>query len=216
MAADQLTASFADEHLRGPRQEGACRTFGGPGTDLTIGLDFTWQEVSQLFADDWRPDFLALNLAYTSIPEAVWQSPLPRVGLAADANLLWHAYRLLLPLCDFILTDNLSVERLRQAGYEHAMPTNLYGLGRSFLGILVGDRPRDIDVLFVSLFPQPFEKRIHNPRIPFCANVHPAAWDNHGVAVRTNSSAFFQSASEPMQQPVARACLRLVFTSFQA
>src|SRR5262249_29562500 len=147
-----VTAAFAADHLAGPRQRGECLAFGRPGADLTIGLDETWDEICRRFPPDWRPDFVALNLAYTSIPDALWDAPLPRVGLAANANLLWHTYRFLLPNCDLVLTDAPSAERLHRAGLTQALPANLYGLGRSFLGLSETAGSRDQDVVFVGKF----------------------------------------------------------------
>jgi glycosyltransferase involved in cell wall biosynthesis/predicted Zn-dependent protease len=144
-----ITAAFAEQHLSGPRRNGECLTFGGPGTDVPICADFTWGEIQRLLPENWQPDLTALVLAYTNIPDAFWHAPLPRVGLAADGNLLWDAYRHLLPRCDFILSDAVSVERFRRAGYPEAVPANLYGLANSFLNMTKPATPRDIDVLFV-------------------------------------------------------------------
>src|SRR5262249_27969217 len=94
--------------------------------------------------------FVVLVLAYTTIPPALWQAPVPIIGLAADSNLLWHYYRRLLPRCDLILTDAHSREIMRRAGIDHVLHANLYGLGRSYLRMpAADDTPRDIDILFV-------------------------------------------------------------------
>jgi glycosyltransferase involved in cell wall biosynthesis/Tfp pilus assembly protein PilF len=144
-----VTAPFADDHLAGPRQRGECLTFGRSGTDVCIGLDDSWEEIRRRLPAGWQPDFLALVLAYTSIAEALWHAPLPRIGLAADVNLLWHGYQFVLSDCDLLLTDTVSVERMHCAGFAQAVPANLYGLGQSFLGLPPSSAERDIDVLFV-------------------------------------------------------------------
>jgi hypothetical protein len=90
-----------------------------------------------------------LNLAYTTVPAALWTAPVPLVGLAADANLLWHGYRRVLPRCDVVLTDAPGAAALHRAGLEHVVPANLYGPGRSLLEAPATEGPRDIDVLFV-------------------------------------------------------------------
>ena len=40
-----------------------------------------------------------LNLAYQSIPPALWSAPEPDVAFAADWNFTFHSLRRLLPLC---------------------------------------------------------------------------------------------------------------------
>ena len=145
-----VTAAFAAEHLAGSRQAGACLAFDAAGTtDLAIATDDTWETITSRLPAGWQPDFVALNLAYTTIPAGLWQAPVPLVGLAADTNLLWHGYRRLLPRCDVILTDACSVDRLHRAGLAQARPANLYGLGRPFLEQVPRAAERDIDILFV-------------------------------------------------------------------
>ena len=97
------------------------------------------------------PETLVLWASYASIPAWVWAAPVPLVVLAPDANLLWHAYRHLVPAADLVLTDAPAAARLRRAGIEHVRAANLFGLDRH---LSRGDRrtadgARAIDVLFV-------------------------------------------------------------------
>jgi glycosyltransferase involved in cell wall biosynthesis len=96
------------------------------------------------------PDAVLVWAAYTSVPAWVWAAPVPVVALAPDANLLWHAYRHLLPLADLVLADGPSAARLGRAGVGRVRGANLFGLDRHFLAEV--DRPdgeRDVDVVFV-------------------------------------------------------------------
>jgi GT2 family glycosyltransferase/tetratricopeptide (TPR) repeat protein len=146
-----VSAEFADQHLAGPRRAGDCLAFGpGEGLDVTAGPSDSWDDVCGRLPSGWRPDFVALYLAYACVPRWAWSAPVPLVGLAADWNLLFHAYRHALPRCDLALTDVPGVEALARSGITHAGPANLYGLGRDFLEDLPpSEQPRDIDVLFV-------------------------------------------------------------------
>src|SRR6266478_4760321 len=160
-----VSAPFAAHHLARARQAGECLAFNVAGDlDLRIGLEDTWEAVCAGLPADWRPDFIALYLAYNMIPECLRSAPLPRVGLAADWNLHWHAYRRLLRKCDLVLTDTTGVEVMHREGIAQARIANLYGLASDFLknppsapedrGSKIEDRglthqPRDIDVLFV-------------------------------------------------------------------
>ena len=97
------------------------------------------------------PDFLVLNLAYGTVPGCLWRGPLPRVGLAADWNFLWHYYRRRLGRCDLVLTDALGAEVMGREGIV-ARAANLCGCDRLFVeGDDASSPPglRDIDVLFV-------------------------------------------------------------------
>lgn len=98
-----------------------------------VSPDAGWEELARQFPADWQPDCLVLWLAYTGIPPKLWKAPLPIIGVAADWNLNWSAYRRLLPRCDVVLTDLPGVETLRRAGIRYVLPANLYGLGPSFL-----------------------------------------------------------------------------------
>jgi FkbM family methyltransferase len=110
----------------------------------------SWETVLQRLPSNWRPDFLVLDLHYTSIPGCLWNSPVPIIGLAADWNLLWHGYRRLLPHVDLILTDTTGVEVLAKEGIHHALAANLFGLEAGWLAEQIpATGPRPIDVLFV-------------------------------------------------------------------
>src|SRR5205823_2305125 len=129
-----VTAAFADENLYRARQAGHCLAFNADGTaDVTIGPDDPWDAVLARLPADWRPDFVALYLPYTAVPGCLWSAPVPLVGLAADWNLLWHQYRLRLPGCDRVLTDQPGVEALTRVGMRHVSAANLFGLPRPFL-----------------------------------------------------------------------------------
>jgi GT2 family glycosyltransferase/Tfp pilus assembly protein PilF len=134
----------------GPRRDGRCLAFNARGdVDLTIGPTDTWDAVCRRLPADWRPDFIALELAYQTIPPALWAAPVPLVGLAADWNLNWHHYRHVLPRLELVLTDLPGVEVMQRAGWAHARPANLYGLERPFHQMGGEDAKRDIDILFV-------------------------------------------------------------------
>ena len=52
--------------------------------DLTVGFGDSWDEVCRKLPAGWCPDFVALNVGYTSVPNGLWLAPLPLVGLAHD------------------------------------------------------------------------------------------------------------------------------------
>jgi hypothetical protein len=83
--------------------------------------------VSEKLPPGWKPDFIVLSLSYSSIPAALYQAPVPIIGLAPDWNLLWSCYRHVLPRCDAVFTDSPGVERFRQAGFDHVRGANLFG-----------------------------------------------------------------------------------------
>src|SRR5260221_3686458 len=106
-----VQADFAKENLSAERQTRRCVAFNAAGdTDLAIGSTDTWKSIRERLPAGWQPEFLVLNLWYTSIPSCLWQTSLPIIGLAVDWNLQWHCYRRQLPQCDLILTDTLGVE----------------------------------------------------------------------------------------------------------
>jgi hypothetical protein len=89
-----VSRQFADQNLHAARLAGDCLAFDPAGeTDLAIGPADTWQAVLDHLPAGWRPDFVALDLHYTTVPPALWSAPVPLVGLAADWNLLFHGYR---------------------------------------------------------------------------------------------------------------------------
>jgi GT2 family glycosyltransferase/Flp pilus assembly protein TadD len=145
-----VTTEFADQSLRRQRQGGECLTFdaGGAG-DLAIRPGDTWPAVLERLPSGWQPDFIALYLPYTTIPECLWAASVPLVGLAADWNLLWHGYRQLLKACDLVLTDVAGVNALAREGIAHARAVNLFGCERVYLETAWAEKPRDIDILFV-------------------------------------------------------------------
>ncbi len=145
-----VTPEFADQNLRRQRAAGNCLAFDAQGaTDLAITFEDSWEAVCARLPRDWRPDCVVLNLPYNTIPACLWNAPVPRVALAWDYNLLWHAYRHRLPQCELVLTDTNGVDRLHRAGVAHALPAVLFGCQRNCV-----ERPwpverRDIDLLFV-------------------------------------------------------------------
>src|SRR5262245_66272106 len=102
---------FIEENLRGHVEAGNCLPFGPADT---------WAPIEARLPAGWRPDFVVLDLHYTTVPPAVWTAPVPLVGLAIDWNLLWHYYRRCLPRCDLVLTDPAGVGALAREGVRHA------------------------------------------------------------------------------------------------
>jgi GT2 family glycosyltransferase/tetratricopeptide (TPR) repeat protein len=146
-----VNTEFADQDLYALRAAGRCLTFSHrAGTDLNITNHETWESLSDRLPAHWQPDFLVLNLAYQTIPPALWSAPVPLIALAADWNLTFHGLRRLLPFCDLIFTDAPGVEVLRAQGYEQVLPAYLFGLQRPFLEAAPPTDPRDIDILFVA------------------------------------------------------------------
>jgi glycosyltransferase involved in cell wall biosynthesis/predicted Zn-dependent protease len=144
-----VTYSFAADNLRGPRAAGECLAFDAAGaTDLAIGPADTWDDVCRRFPADWQPDFLVLDLHYSAIPACLWTAPVPIVGLAADANWLWHHYRRRLPCCELVLTDTAAAEALARAQITQARAANLFGCAPAVLAAANPEGPRDIDALF--------------------------------------------------------------------
>src|SRR5438094_5405971 len=115
-----VIAAFAEQNLQRARQAGDCLTFGYAGADIQIQPSDTWESLCSRLPSGWRPDFVALYLPYRTVPTCLWTAPVPLVGLAADWTLLWHQYRLTLPMCDLVLTDTAGVETLAREGIHHA------------------------------------------------------------------------------------------------
>ena len=144
------SAEFADQNLHPMRDAGHCLTFGyRGGTDLQITAEETWQTLCARLPAGWCPDFLVLDLAYRTIPAALWSAPVPVVGLAGDWPWLWHGLRRVLPCCDLVFTDPAGVAVCQRAGFSHVFPANLYGLPRSYLNAPDQNGERDIAILFV-------------------------------------------------------------------
>jgi GT2 family glycosyltransferase/predicted Zn-dependent protease len=162
-----VSSAFADQNLRRARESGACRTFGPAGADVAVGPSDGWDAVLARLPCDWRPDFVALWLPYAAVPAGLWAATIPLVGLAADWNLLWRAYRRLLPRCELVLTDAPGVAALARDGVSHARPANLFGCERAFLEEPAGDGPRDIDVLFVGNL----QPAVQRGRLPWLARL---------------------------------------------
>ncbi len=143
-------AAYAEQNLAAERESGRCRCFGdGPSLDLAIGHSDRWEDVLGRLPGDWRPDFVVLQLQYTTIPVGLLAAPVPLVGLAGDFNLLWHGYRRLLPRLDLVLSDTAGVEVMRRAGMTHGRQALLFGGGRSLVEADWPAGERDVDILFV-------------------------------------------------------------------
>jgi tetratricopeptide (TPR) repeat protein len=173
---------YSRENLASLRASGECRTFGWSGGDVRIRSNGCVGEIPAQLLADWRPDFVVLCLGYTHIPAALWNLPIPLVGLAPDWHLLWHRYRFAIPRCDLIFTDSTGVARLGRAGYENVVRGNLFGCGRSFLERRCTERARDIDVLFVGSI-HPAEQR---ERLPWLARLALGLGGRWRVAVRSD------------------------------
>jgi hypothetical protein len=136
-------------HWQADRGAGSCLAFNTKDdADLIVGAADSWDDVLGRLPGGWRPDFVALHLNYTTVPESLWSAPVPVVGLATDWNLLWHYYRHALRRCDLVLIDVPGVEVMAREGFHHWRPANLFGCAPELLGPWP-DGPRDIDVLFV-------------------------------------------------------------------
>jgi hypothetical protein len=95
-----VSPSYAERFLRRQRAAGDCIAFDvreDAGNDLTIKPGDSWDDVCARLPEGWRPDFIALFLHYSALPACLENPPVPVVGLAGDANLLWHYYRRRLP-----------------------------------------------------------------------------------------------------------------------
>lgn len=146
-----VDAIFATEYLHATRLRGECLVFGhkaDPGLDLHIGPTDSWNDILARMPTGWVPDYVVLRVEYATVPFGLWSAPVPLIGLAGDANLLWTVYRRVLPRCDLVLADSPSIAALTRSGLADVWPADLYGCGRSWLE----EHPeaeRDIDVLFV-------------------------------------------------------------------
>lgn len=88
------SSAFARDHLTALRAGSACLAFGcDPGVDVVLGPDLTWRDLAAASPTGRLPEFLTLWLPYQVIPPAIWDAPVPIIGLAADWNLLGHTYR---------------------------------------------------------------------------------------------------------------------------
>jgi GT2 family glycosyltransferase/tetratricopeptide (TPR) repeat protein len=120
------------------------------GADLNITHSETWESLCGRLPVGWQADFLVLNLAYQTIPPALWSAPVPLIAFAADWNFTYHSLRRLLPLCDLVFADAPGVQVLRALGCVQALPAYLFGLQRAFLEEPSAEGERDLDIVFVA------------------------------------------------------------------
>src|SRR4051812_33026139 len=111
-----VSAEFANDYLGPQRARGECLAFNPRGdVDVTLGEDDTWETLLGRLPQRWRPDFVALHLYYTAVPDWLWSAPVPLVGLAGDWNLQFHFLRRLHG-CDLVFTDTRGVDLLSGEG----------------------------------------------------------------------------------------------------
>jgi glycosyltransferase involved in cell wall biosynthesis/Flp pilus assembly protein TadD len=177
-----VNAFFADQFLQVHRKRGDCLAFDvKAGSDLTIGLGDSWNDVCSRLPTGWQPDFVALYLPYRTIPWCLWSAPLPLVGLAGDWNLLWHYERRCLSLCERVLIDTFGLEVLQRQGMTHGHAANIFGCERAYLEAPSAAAERDIDVLFVGNF----QPAVQRERLSWLGRVAALA-DHRCVVLTTN------------------------------
>jgi hypothetical protein len=113
-----IASQFAELNQRHPPAGPHSLTFGyeGSGAEVLLSPGDGWEDICARLPEGWRPEAVLLYLPYTLVPAALWSAPVPLIGWAADAPLLFHAYRLLLPHCDLVVTDSPGVQVLGRAG----------------------------------------------------------------------------------------------------
>ena len=174
--------AYVRDNLERARATGECKVFAATGDpDVLVRHHDTWEDVLARLPVGWEPDFVVLFVAYSTIPPCLWEAPLPRVGLAADWNVLWHTYRYALPRCDLVVTDARGVRLLRRAGVFGVLHGNLFGCARTFLDAGT-EATRDIDVLHVGSL-HPAHKR---ERLAWVGEVVRAVGDRWNVVVRND------------------------------
>src|SRR5688572_7036003 len=93
-------------HWQAQRDRGECLCFNAQGdADLLFSPADSWEVLICRLPRGWVPDFIVLDLGYTTVPACLWRAPVPLVALAIDAQLQWHFARRALPLCQLVLTD---------------------------------------------------------------------------------------------------------------
>ncbi len=142
-----VTSGFPADLLRASADRLLFDTAGK--FEHTLPPDGTWDDLLKRLPDGWRPDALVLWLPYALIPTALWNAPVPIIGLAPDWNLLWHGYRRALRRCDRVITDSPGVSVMHREGIEQARFGQLAGLEAAIAHETRPERERDIDVLFV-------------------------------------------------------------------
>jgi hypothetical protein len=177
-AAPDHTPDLADA-----RAAGHCLLVNGAGADLTVGPDGTWDDLVARLPPGWRPDFIALDLAYATVPACLWEAPIPLVALAHDWPLLWHHYRRCLPRCELALADPAGVAALARQGLAHARPAHLDACTRAAPEALPPEGRRDIDILCV-VDPNPATGR---EQLPWLARLADLA-DRRRVVLRAGTA----------------------------
>ncbi len=153
--------SFASETLPGACARGECRPFS-----LDDLRRPSWEAFAATFPDGFRPDFVAVDLPYLAFPDWLREAPVPLVGLAGDAPLLWHGYRRL-DAFDLLLADAPAADQLRRQGLTNVRAGVIYGVERPFLAEPPGDEGRDIHALFVGNI----HPAVQRARLPWIARL---------------------------------------------
>src|SRR5436190_3871311 len=144
-----VSAEFASCHLHRQRRAGQCQAFDPAGhTDLRVGLGDSWEDVAARLPAGWQPDFVVLNLGPQTIPAALWSAPMPVVGVARNARLLWHYYAHVLPSCDLVLAQPTAAEFFTRAGLKQARIVPLCDFPLLPAAPSDSSAVRDIDILF--------------------------------------------------------------------
>lgn len=173
-----------------------------PYTAEQLAQAASWETFAAALNLDRMPELLVIDLAYRPVPLWLWSAPLPLVGLVGDAPLQWHWFRQL-RLCERLLADAPSVQRLQRHGLTQARIANLYGVERVFLDEPTDpDQPRDIDALFVgNLNPQiqgerlPWLQRLARLRRRFRVEIVTDAWGaDYRALLRRSRIVFNRSA----------------------
>ncbi len=133
------------------RDQGRCLAFhASAGADVVLAPTDTWETLLSRLPAGWRPDFIVLDLGYTTVPACFWDVPVPLVALSPDAQLQWYFFRRFLPVCQLVLTDTAAVQAMHRLGITQAAQANLFGLQDVFAHpVPPSAERRTIDVLFV-------------------------------------------------------------------
>ncbi len=147
-----IWGAFPAGFLVDARQSGACRLFGEGAVDIAFAAnspDLSWERLVASIPPDEQPQFLMLWLTTPSIPESLWNAPIPIIGLSPNWPQHWNWLRTVAGRCKLLFTDSAGVQNLKRAGINHARPAILCGLPKAMLNVEAPSRERDVDVLVV-------------------------------------------------------------------